>query len=153
MHRVQHLDNHGLTIIQKIILVFFVVFYPFLVSIYTMLPPLIGLAGYIIISNFEKNSLYAWSGFFYLINLELNSSLPLFLSFFLIILVYALIYSDLKLLIRCRICLLFVLMVIIDFSYYAGLFLYDMIFDTSSVVGDMLLVYYIVVDILIGVFL
>ena len=153
MNKFQGLDNHGLTVVQKIFLLFFVLFYPFLVSIYTMLPPLIGLAGYVIISNFEKNILYAWSGFFYLINLELNSSLPLFLSFFLIILVYALIYSNLKLLIRCRICLLFALMVIIDFSYYVGLFLYDIIFDTSSVIGDMLLVYYIVVDILVGVFL
>jgi len=153
MNKIQGLNNQGLTLLQKIFLILFVLFYPFLVSIYTMLPPLIGLAGYVIISNFEKNTFYAWSGFFYLINLELNSSLPLFLSFFLIILVYALIYSNLKLLIRCRICLLFALMVIIDFSYYIGLFLYDIIFDTSSVIADMLLVYYIVVDILIGVFL
>ena len=153
MNRFQGLEEHGFTFLQKILLVFFVLFYPFLVSIYTMLPPLIGLVGYIIISNFDKNTFYAWSGFFYLINLELNSSLPLFLSFFLIILVYALVYSNLKLLIRCRICLLFVLMVIIDFSYYVGLFLYDIIFDTSSVIADMLLLYYIVVDILIGMFL
>ena len=153
MNRLQGLNEHGLTLVQKMLLLAFVLFYPFLVSIYTMLPPLIGFVGYIIISNFEKNTLYAWSGFFYLINLELNSSLPLFLSFFLVILVYALVYSSLKLLIRCRICLLFALMVIIDFSYYVGLFLYDIIFDTSSVIGDMLLLYYIVVDILIGIFL
>ncbi|SFV66697.1 hypothetical protein MNB_SV-14-506 [hydrothermal vent metagenome] len=44
-------------------------------------------------------------------------------------------------------------MVLIDFSYYLGLFLYDMIFNTSSIIGDMLLAYYIAVDILIGVFL
>jgi len=153
MKQYTRLDNQELTLLQKIFLASFVIFYPFLVSIYTMLPPLIGLVGYIIISNFEKNTLYAWSGFFYLVNLELNSSLPLFLSFFLIILVYALVYSTLKLLIRCRICLLFTLMVIIDFSYYVGLFLYDIIFNTSSVIGDMLLIYYIVIDILIGMFL
>jgi len=147
------IDKERLTLLQKIFLVSFVLFYPFLVSIYTMLPPLIGLVGYIIISNLDKNVLYAWGGFFYLINLELNSSLPLLLSFFIIIVVYALFYSTLKLLIRCRVCLLFTLMVIIDASYYLGLFLYDIIFNTSSVIADMLLVYYIVVDILIGVFL
>jgi len=147
------IDKEKLSLLQKIFLVSFVLFYPFLVSIYTMLPPLIGLVGYIIISNLDKNVLYAWGGFFYLINLELNSSLPLLLSFFIIIVVHALFYSNLKLLIRCRVCLLFTLMVIIDFSYYLGLFLYDMIFNTSSIIGDMLLTYYIVVDILIGVFL
>ena len=147
------IDKERLTLLQKVLIVAFVLFYPFLVSIYTMLPPLIGLVGYIIISNLDKNVLYAWGGFFYLLNLELNSSLPLLLSFFIIIMVYALFYSTLKLLIRCRVCLLFALMVIIDSSYYLGLFLYDIIFNTSSVIGDMLLVYYIVVDILVGVFL
>jgi len=153
MKHYMDIDKERLTLLQKIFLVFFVLFYPFLVSIYTMLPPLIGLVGYIIISNLDKNVLYAWGGFLYLLNLELNSSLPLLLSFFIIIMVYALFYSTLKLLIRCRVCLLFALMVIIDSSYYLGLFLYDIIFNTSSVIGDMLLIYYIVVDILIGVFL
>ena len=147
------IDKERLTLFQKIFLLSFVVFYPFLVSIYTMLPPLIGLVGYIIISNLDKNVIYSWGGFLYLVNLELNSSLPLLLSFFIIIVVYALFYSTLKLLIRCRVCFLFALMVIIDASYYLGLFLYDIIFNTSSVIADMLLVYYIVVDILIGVFL
>jgi hypothetical protein len=147
------IDKERLTLLQKILIVFFILFYPFLVSIYTMFPPLIGLVGYIIISNLDKNVLYAWGGFFYLLNLELNASLPLLLSFFIIIVVYALVYSSLKLLIRCRVCLVFALMVIIDSSYYLGLFLYDIIFNTSSVIGDMLLIYYIVVDILIGVFL
>ena len=153
MKHYMDIDKERLTLLQKIFLVFFVLFYPFLVSIYTMLPPLIGLVGYIIISNLDKNVLYAWGGFLYLLNLELNSSLPLLLSFFIIIVVYALFYSTLKLLIRCRVCLLFALMVIIDASYYLGLFLYDIIFNTSSVIGDMLLIYYIVIDILIGVFL
>jgi len=147
------IDKEKLSLLQKILLVSIVLFYPFLVSIYTMLPPLIGLVGYIIISNIGKNLLYPWVGFFYLLNLELNSSLPILLSFFIIIMVYSLVYSSLNLLIRCRVCLLFTLIILIDFSYYIGLFLYDIIFNTSSVIGDMLLIYYIVVDILIGVFL
>lgn len=147
------IDREKLTLFQKIFLILFILFYPFLVSIYTMLPPLIGLVGYSLISNLDKNKLYSWGGFIYLLNLELNSSLPLILSFFIIIVVYTLFYSKLKLLIRCHVCLIFVLMVLIDLSYYSSLFLYDIIFDTSSIVGDMLLVYYIVIDILVGVFL
>jgi len=147
------IDKEKLSLLQKILLVSIVLFYPFLVSIYTMLPPLIGLVGYIIISNIGKNLLYPWVGFFYLLNLELNSSLPVLLSFFIIIMVYSLVYSTLNLLMRCRVCLIFTLIIIIDFSYYIGLFLYDIIFNTSSVIGDMLLIFYIVIDILIGVFL
>jgi len=151
--RYQDFDRKKLGFFQKIFLTLFVLFYPFLVSMYPMLPPLIGLIGYIIIYNLDKNPLYALSGIFYLLNLELNSSLPLLLSIFIIMMLYIFLYSSLKLLIRCHVCLLFALMILIDFSYYMALFLYDFVFNTSSLLGDMLLVYYIVIDILIGVFL
>jgi hypothetical protein len=118
-----------------------------------MLPPLIGLAGYIIITNVDRNKIYALSGMIYLINLDLNLTLPMLLSVFVVIMIYIFLYSMLKLLIRCRVCLLFTLMVLIDLSYYLILFLYDAMFNTSTVISDMLLVYYIVVDILIGVWL
>ncbi len=147
------IDKEKLNFFQKILLISFVLFYPFLVSIYTMLPPLIGLVGYVIMSNLNKNILYAWGGFLYLLNLELNSSLPILLSFFIIIVLYSMIYSSLKLLIRCRVCLIFSLIILIDSAYYISLFLYDIVFDTSSIIGDMFLVYYIVIDILVGVFL
>jgi hypothetical protein len=153
MGKYQDFEESKLNFFQKTFLILFILFYPFLVSMYPMLPPLIGLVGYIIIYNLNKNPMYALSGFFYLLNLELNSSLPLFLSTFMIMMIYIFLYSSLKLLIRCRVCLLFTLMVLIDFSYYLGLFLYDFVFNSSSVVGDILLVYYIVIDIFIGVFL
>ena len=152
-YKYKDLDERKLGFFDKTLLALFVGFYPFLVSMYPMLPPLIGLAGYIIIINFEKHTLFALSGFFYLLNLEFNSSLPILLSSFIIILIYVMLYSTLTLLIRCRVCLLFTLIALIDFVYYISLFLYDFIFNTSSVVGDIFLIYYIVVDILIGVFL
>ena len=153
MDRFHDFNRKRLGFFQKIFLTIFVLFYPFLVSMYPMLPPLIGLIGYIIIYNLDKNPLYALSGFLYLVNLELNSSLPLLLSIFTIMMIYIFLYSTLKLLIRCHVCLLFTLMILIDFSYYMALFLYDFVFNTSSLLADMLLVYYIVIDILIGVFL
>jgi len=146
-------DENRLGFFKIVLLVLIVLFYPFLVSMYPILPPLIGLAGYIIIYNLDKNTIYTFSGFIYLMNLELNSSLPLLLSSFIIMMIYIFIYSKLKLLIRCHVCLLFALMILIDFLYYIGLFLYDILFNTSSVLGDMLLIYYIVVDIFIGVLL
>ena len=146
-------DEDGLSFKEKFLLLFFVFIYPLIVSMYTVLPPLIGLAGYMFIVNVDKKKIYAVSAFFYLLHLDLNSTLPLFLSSFIIILFSMFVYAPLKRLIRCRVCLLFTLMVLIDFSYYISLFVYDFMFNTTSVLGDMLLVYYIVVDIFIGVML
>lgn len=153
MNRYKKNDNEGLSIVQKIFLFLFVLLYPLFVSMYTMLPPLIGLIGYVIILNLNKNIIFVMSSFLYLLNLDLNLSLPFFLSTFVILFVYMFVYFPLKRLIRCRVCLLFTLMVIIDFFYYLSLFLYDFIFNTTTVLGDILLVYYIVVDIFVGVLL
>ena len=146
-------DDEGLTFSKKLFLVIFVLFYPMLVSMYTILPPLIGLAGYIFIVNIEKRKIYSVSTFFYLLNLDLNLTLPPFFSIAITILILMFIYEPLKLLVRCRVCLLFALIVLIDFVYYTSLFIYDFIFNASTIVGDMLLVYYIAIDILVGIML
>jgi len=153
MYKYDSFDEEGLSLLQKSALVFFVAIYPLFVSMYTMLPPLIGLAGYALIINLEKERVYAFAPLFYLLNLDLNLSLPLFFSIFVIIMVYMFMYKPLKRLIRCKVCLLFLLIVIIDFLYYISLFIYDFMFNTSSVLADMLLIYYIVIDILLGVLL
>jgi hypothetical protein len=146
-------NSEKLNFLEKLGLFIVVIGYPILVSIYSMLPPLIGLAGYIIISNVDKNKVYALAGMVYLLNLELNLTLPMLLSIFVVIMTYIFLYSTLKLLIRCKVCFLFTMIVIVDTSYYLTLFLYDAMFQTTTVVGDMMLVYYIIVDILIGVIL
>ena len=146
-------DDEGLGFNQKVLLVLLVALYPMFVSMYTMLPPLIGLVGYILIINFDKNKAYVIASFLYLLNLDLNLTLPLFLSTLVIVLLYIFLYNPLRRLIRCRVCLLFTLMALIDFIYYLSLFIYDFTFNTTTVLGDMLLIYYIVVDIFIGVWL
>lgn len=111
-------EEEGLSLVQKIGLILFVAIYPLFVSMYTMLPPLIGLAGYVLIINFEKEKAYIFAPLLYLLNLDLNLSLPLLLSIFIIMFVYMFIYTPLKRLIRCKVCLLFALIIIIDFLYY-----------------------------------
>ncbi len=146
-------DEKSLNFVQKLLLFFFVFFYPMLVSMYTILPPLIGLAGYLFIVNIKSKKIYSISALFYLINLDLNLTLPLFFSIAISVLILMFIYEPLKRLVRCQVCLLFVLIVLIDLTYYMTLFVYDFIFNASTVVGDMLLVYYIVIDILLGMML
>jgi hypothetical protein len=146
-------NSEKLNFLEKLGLFLVVVGYPFLVSIYSMLPPLIGIVGYIVISNIDKNRLFALSGMVYLLNLELNLTLPMLLSIFVVIMTYIFLYSPLKLLIRCKVCFLFTMIAIVDIFYYLTLFLYDAMFQTTTVVSDMILVYYIIADIFIGVLL
>ena len=146
-------SSERLNFLEKLGLFLIIIGYPVLVSIYSMLPPLIGLVGYIIISNIERNKLYALGGMVYLLNLELNLTLPILLSIFVVVMTYVFLYSSLKLLIRCQVCLLFTMIVILDSFYYITLFLYDAMFQTTTVIGDMMLVYYIMVDIFIGILL
>lgn len=146
-------EQKKLSFLQWTSLVSLVAFYPILVSIYTMLPPLIGLVGYIVVTNMDKNRIYALSGMFYLINLDLNLTLPLLLSVFIVVMVQVLIYPRLKLLIYCQVCLFLILIVVIDFLYYFSLFIYDFIFNSSTIIGDVILIFYIIVDVIIGVLL
>jgi len=150
MNRFRNHEEEGLTFIQKVFIFIFVAFYPMFVSMYTMLPPLIGIAAYFLIISIEKEEMYVFAPLLYLINLDLNLSLPLFLSTAITVLVYLFVYTPLKRLIRCRVCLLFALIFIIDLTYYISLFVYDFIFQTSTVLADMLLIYYIAIDIFIG---
>jgi len=153
IRRYQAYNEKRIGILEKFILVTWVIIYPMMVSMYSMLPPLIGLAGYIIITNVNKQRIYALSAMLYLMHLDLNLTLPIFLSIFIIVMVYLFLYSNLKLLIRCRVCLLFALIVMIDLFYYLSLFIYDFVFNSSTVINDMLLAYYIAIDIFIGVML
>lgn len=153
IRRYRAYNEKRIGILEKFILVTWVIIYPMMVSMYSMLPPLIGLAGYIIITNVNKQRIYALSAMLYLMHLDLNLTLPIFLSIFIIVMVYLFLYSNLKLLIRCRVCLLFALIVMIDLFYYLSLFIYDFVFNSSTVINDMLLAYYIAIDIFIGVML
>ena len=153
LNKYRDYDDEGFSLSKKTFLILFVLFYPLLKSMHPILPPLIGLAGYIFIVNIESNKFLAISALFYLLNLDLNLTLPLLLSLFIIGLILVFIYEPLKRLVHCKVCLLFALMAIIDLIYYFSIFIYDFIFNTSTVVGDMLLVYYIMIDILIGMML
>jgi hypothetical protein len=146
-----HREEKGLSIIQKSMLTLLVILYPMFVSMHTMLPPFIGIAAYFLILYIEKESMYLFAPLMYLLNLDLNLSLPLLLSTAITILVYMFIYTPMKRLVRCKVCLIFALIFLIDVAYYISLFVYDFIFQTSTVLADMLLIYYISIDILVGV--
>jgi hypothetical protein len=145
------IDNIGF--FRWILILFAVIFYPILVSIYALFPPLIGIAGLIIIYNIDKNIILVVSGVLYLIHIDLNLSLPFLLSIVSIVLIHILAYPSAKLMIRCRVCLALFLIIIIDILYYTNLFLYDIILGTKTIIADSMLWLYIFIDIIIGLLL
>ena len=131
------------------IVISFIIFYPMLISIYVFLPLMIGFMGYVLMLGIDRSRLsYVFIGLIYLINLEVNLSLPLFLTILTIILFYIMIYPHLYVLKKCKVCIPLLSVIFIDLLYFIILLGYDFIFDESSIVIDQLLLYSLVVDIL-----
>jgi hypothetical protein len=129
-----------------------VVLYPMLISIYVFLPLFIGFAGLLIIRGIEgKGYKYILIPLVYLVNLEINLSLPLLLILFSVLLYYLTLYGQVMYLKRCKICVSVLSVVIIDIYYMASLLGYDFIMDSHSLVIDKLLWYSLGADIVMAV--
>jgi hypothetical protein len=146
-------EREGLKFIEWTAIIFFVVFYPMFVSIYPLLPPLFGVAGLAIINNINRNIIYTVATMLYLIHIDLNLGLPFMLSIFSILLINTFIYPTAKLMIRCKVCLGVLLIILIDFFYYINLFIYDLILNSTTVIADSMLSFYIFIDVIIGLLL
>jgi len=135
-------------------IIFFVLFYPMLISIYVFLPLMVGSMSYLLIQGLEKNSMLTicMSGL-YLINLEVNLSLPLFLTLISAFLFYVMLYHTLLYFRRCKICKPLLSVLILDLMYLGALFFFDFVFQTESIVLDNILLYSLVVDMLVVVLL
>lgn len=132
----------------------FILFYPMLISIYVFLPVLIGLMGYLLILGIHKNhSSYIFISVLYLLNLEINLSLPFFLTIISALLVYILFYRPMLHFKGCDVCKSIVTVLILDFFYLGLLLAYDFMFQSTTIVLDDILFYSLVTDLLIAVML
>jgi hypothetical protein len=153
MNSLYYRDREGLKFLEWLFMIFFVLFYPMLVSIYPLLPPLIGIAGLIIIYNINRNIIYTISSMLYLINIDLNLSLPFMLSIFSTLLINSFVYPSAKLILRCKICLGVLIIILVDLFYYINLFIYDFILGANTIIADSMLSFYILIDMIIGLLL
>jgi len=130
----------------------FIFIYPMFISIYVFFPLLIGGASYILIEGINREkSYYMFISLIYLINLEINLSLPIFLTTISAFMFYVTIYPNLKYFRICRICQHILSVVLLDIFYLCAIFFFDFIFQTQSIVLDKILLYSLIVDILIVV--
>ncbi len=136
-------------ILPWIFVVLFIIFYPMLISIYVFIPLMIGFTSYILLLGIEQmRTPYIVISLVYLINLEVNLSLPLFLTTAVTILFYLTLYPKLDVLKKCKVCVPLLSVIFIDLLYVIFLLGYDFIFGEISVVLDQLLIYSLVADIL-----
>jgi len=136
-------------ILYWLIVISFVIFYPMLISIYVFLPLMIGFMGYVLIQGIDRpKTSYVLIALVYLINLEVNLSLPLFLSILTVILYYITIYPHIHIFKKCKVCIPLLSVVFIDLIYFIMLLGYDIFFGESSIVIDQLLLYSLIVDML-----
>ncbi len=132
----------------------FVLLYPMLVSVYVTLPLFIGIAGYLILRGLEGEGWrYLLLPLFYLLNLEVNLSLPLLLSLAAALIYYLLLYPSMLFLKRCRLCVALLSVLFIDLIYLGLIEIYDFIFSTSSITINTQLVYSLLMDLFAAVLL
>ena len=126
------------------------IFYPILISIYLFLPLFTGVAGYAIIRGAEKGEwLGVIFGLLYLINLDLNLSLPFFAMALTLLAVYFFLYPLWRHF-RCKVCAVLLSVLSIDGIYFGMLKLYDFVFATTTVKTDTILLYHLVTDLLVA---
>ncbi len=126
----------------------FAVFYPILISIYLFLPLFTGVAGYLILRGAERGEW--WSvvlSILYLVNLDINLSLPFFVMAMTIMAVYFFLFPLWRHF-RCKVCAALLSVLSIDGIYFGMLKLYDFVFATSTVHTDIILLYPLVMDLL-----
>ena len=132
----------------------FVLFYPMLISIYVFLPLFIGAMSYMFVVGLAKErTAYIIISILFMMNIELNLSLPTFLINISALIFYVFIYPSLTHFRSCRMCRPILSVLLLDLMYLGFLFSYDFIFETQSIVLDKILLYSLVVDMLIVVIL
>ena len=132
----------------------FIIFYPMLISIYVFLPLFIGVMGYLLMKGIDENRIfYILLALLYFINLEVNLSLPFFLTTLTSLLVYVFFYHHLNYFRKCVICRPILSVILIDGFYLLSLLAYDFIFQTHTIVLDNILLYSLIVDLLVVVVL
>ncbi len=132
----------------------FIMFYPMLISIYVFLPLFVGVMGYLLMKGINENKIfYILLALFYFINLEVNLSLPFFLTTLISLLVYVFFYHHLNYFRKCVICRPILSVILIDGFYLLSLLAYDFVFQTHTIVLDNILLYSLIVDLLVVVVL
>jgi len=122
------------------------------VSVYVFPPLFVGYAGWQILRGIEGAGWpYLLFPLAYLINLEVNLSLPLLMGLFSVLLYYLVLYERIQYLKRCKLCVALISVTMIDLFYLLSLTGYDLLMDTHSLIYNDLLWYSLFADLIVVV--
>jgi len=140
---------------KSIILLFWialVIIYPMLISIYVTLPLFVGFAGLMLILGIdEENYAYIILSLIYMINLEINLSLPILLLPISTLLFFYYIKDKLVFLKLCKVCVYIITVILINGIYFFLLASYDFLTGYSSINYDSFIIFSIIYDIIAAV--
>ncbi|MDQ7047365.1 MAG: hypothetical protein Q9M39_07005 [Sulfurovum sp.] len=109
---------------------------------------------YVLIKGIERGNVSAiLLASLYMINLEINLTLPLFFTLIVTLFFYVGVYPSLIHFRKCSVCTPLFTVILLDFCYLGSLFAFDFIFQTQSIFLDTILLYSLIVDMLIVVIL
>lgn len=129
-----------------------VIIYPMLISIYVTLPLFVGFSGLMLIIGVdEEKYMYILFSLVYMLNLEINLSLPIFLLPISVMVFYILFKEKLNFLKLCTSCISIVTVILINLIYFSLLFFYDFVTGQSSIDYDSFLLFSIIYDIIAAV--
>ncbi len=142
-------------IIDFLIFIFWlttVIVYPMLVSIYVTMPLFIGFAGLMLILGIDEGRIWQIIlSILYMINLEINLSLPLFLIPTSVAIYMLFFKNKLSLLKLCPICIRIATVIFINIIYFFLLYSYDFVQSQNSVNYDSFLLFTFIYDIIAAV--
>ena len=144
--------NRVIDILIFLLWLVIVIIYPMLISMYVTMPLFIGFSGLMFIIGLEEDNY--WKVVFsliYMINLEINLSLPILLIVIAITIFYFLIRARLNFLKLCPVCIKISTVLFINLIYFLLLFAYDMINAQSSVNYDSFILFSLLYDIIAAV--
>ncbi len=129
-----------------------VIIYPMMISIYVTLPLFVGFAGLVLVLGIdEEKYLYILFSLIYMINLEINLSLPLLLIPISTVFFYIFVKPKLEYIKICKRCVYIVTVLSINIIYFIFLAIYDFINSQSSINYDILIIYSLIYDIIAAV--
>jgi len=129
-----------------------VLLYPMLISIYVVLPLFIGFAGLMFIIGIDKEKFWYTSlAAVYMLNLEINLSLPLFLLLISSMIFYIFFRQKLFFIKLCKICVNVITVISINLIYFITLAIYDLITQQHSINYDGIIIVSVIYDIIAAV--
>ncbi|SHO81044.1 hypothetical protein MNB_SV-15-201 [hydrothermal vent metagenome] len=125
----------------------FVIFYPIIFTLYNFSPPLLGIASYILLDAFEReDKMFISLGIIYMLNIDINFSMPMFLGILTTLFLYIVIYPKLLIINHCKMCLASIIVILFNLIYLELILLYGYIFQIDIIEIDSVLLVYLIFD-------